>query len=87
MVIKMFVVIYFFDPIKKIKEKRKKYIKKIQKYKRIHMKKAQKIAQVGGKWPKWQAKSWKTKIYNIDKIDGPILIDKRPIWRKYLYLG
>jgi F0F1-type ATP synthase membrane subunit b/b' len=28
MVIKMFVVIYFFDPIKKIKEKRKKYIEK-----------------------------------------------------------
>jgi hypothetical protein len=51
------------------------------------MKKAQKIAQVGGKWPKWQAKSWKTKIYNIDKIDSPILIDKRPIWRKYLYSG
>jgi hypothetical protein len=31
MVIKMFVVIYFFDLIKKqVKEKRKKYIKKIK---------------------------------------------------------
>jgi hypothetical protein len=26
-------------------------------------------------------------MYKIGKIDDPILIDKRPIWQKYLYLG
>jgi len=48
------------------------------------MNNAHKIAYVGGEEPKWQVKSWKTKMY---KIDNPILNDKWPIQCKYLYLG
>ena len=59
--------------------------KKIQKYKRIHMNNAHKIAYVSGEEPKWQVKSWKTKL--MYKIGNPILNDKWPIQCKYLYLG
>jgi hypothetical protein len=34
---------------------------------------------------KW--KCWKTRMYKIEKIDDSILIDKRPIRKKYFYLG
>jgi hypothetical protein len=32
------------------------------------MNKAQKIVQVDGKGPRWQVKSWRTKMYKVDKI-------------------
>jgi hypothetical protein len=32
---------------------------------------------------KW--KGWRTKMYKIDKIDNPILIEKGAYWWKYLY--
>ena len=61
--------------------------KKNPKYKRIHIKKVQKIAQIDGERPKWQVKSWMTRMYKIGKIKDPILIDERPIRRKFCIWG
>jgi len=67
----------FLNPTEKSKiNKRKK--ENLKKYKRIHMKRAYKTVQVGGEGQKWQVKSWKTKIYKIEKLATKFWLNKIP---------
>jgi len=75
-------VVFHFLHHKKINKRKKK--SKIQED--IHEESLEDCPSCG-EGPKWQVKSWSIRMYKIDKIDDPILIDKRPIWQKYLYLG
>jgi hypothetical protein len=70
-----------FDSTKKNQEKKEKNTKRKSKIQKdIHEESLEDCPRlvVEDQDDKW--KSWMTKMYKIDKIDNPILIDKRLHW-------